>query len=143
MQPSRPFHRRLNCAACHREAPASILQPVQSRLDLQTRDLCPACIEQKAEALPALIRKVNKTGWKELTDDVRRSIRVWDMEEYVTVPVWAERMSSRQLVILKETEEPLPDPEDEVLLKRLRKKRQELVTPKRQKIRQGKPDRSR
>jgi hypothetical protein len=96
MRHSRPLHVRSNCAACRREAPASILQPAQSMLDFQIRDLCPACIEHKAEALPALVRTVNKAGWRELTDEVRRTIRVWDMEEYVTVPVWAERMSRRQ-----------------------------------------------
>ena len=132
MQYSRPLYVRLNCAACRREAPASILQPAQSMLDSQFRDLCPACIEHKAEALPALVRTVNKAGWKELTDEIRRTVRVWDMEEYVTVPAWAERMSRQQLVTLKETEEPLSDPEDQALLERLRKKQQELATPKRQ-----------
>ena len=138
MQHARPLHERLNCAVCRREAPASILQRAQSMLDFQIRDLCPACIEHKAEAMPALILAVNKAGWKELTDEVRRTIRVWDMEEYVTVPVWAERMSRRQLVTLKETEKPLLDPEDEALFQRLRKKHQELIALKHQTFRQRK-----
>lgn len=138
MQHSHRLHERLNCAACRREAPASILRPAQSILDFQIRYLCPACIEHKAEAMPALIRAVKKAGWKELTDEVRRTIRVWDMEEYVTVPVWAERMSRRQLVTRKEPEDRLLDPEDEVLLQRLRKKLQELTALKHQTIRQRK-----
>ena len=107
MQNSRPLYTHSQCAACRREAPASILQPAQSVLDLQFRDLCPACIEHRTEALPALVRTINKAGWKELTDEVRRTIRVWDMEEYVTVPAWAERMSRQQLVMVKKTEETL------------------------------------
>lgn len=129
---------RVNCAACRREAPTSVLKAVQSKLDFQIRDLCPACIEHKAEALQALVRTVNKAGWKGLTNDIRRTIRVWDMEEYVTVPVWAERMSHRQLVTLKKTEEPVLDPEDEALLQRLRNKRQEAIPPKHRAIRQEK-----
>ena len=128
----------LICAACCREAPASILHPAQSILDLVIRDLCPACIEHKAEAMSALVHTVNQAGWKALKDEVRRTIRVWDMEEYVTVPVWAKRMSRRQLVIPKETEQPHLDPEDEVILQRLRKKQQELIMPKHQTSRQAK-----
>ena len=139
MEYSRPLYTHSYCAACRREAPASILQPAQSMLDHQFRDLCPACIEHRTEALPALVRTINKAGWKELTDEIRRTIRVWDMEEYVTVPAWAERMSRQQLVTVKETEEPqketeepLSDPEDQALLERLHEKQQELIKPKHQ-----------
>ena len=103
---------------------------MQSRLDFQIRALCPACIEHKAEALTALVRTVNKAGWKELSDEVRRTIRVWDMGEYVTVLVWAERMSRRQVVTLKPAQEPPLDPDDEVQLQRMRKKLKEVARPK-------------
>jgi transcriptional antiterminator Rof (Rho-off) len=60
------------------------------------------------------------------------------MEEYVTVPVWAERMSRQQLVTRKKNEDLPLDSEDEVILLRLRKKQQELTTPKQQTISQMK-----
>jgi len=118
------------CSACRREAPASILKPVRSVLDAELRDLCPACIENKAEALPALVRTVNRAGWRELPAKVRRSIRVWDIDTYVTVRAWAERMSKQQLALpvkAKEVKEPPLAPEDEALLRRIRKRRREIA----------------
>ena len=138
MQHSKPSHVRPNCAACRREAPASILQPAQSRLDFQTRYLCPACIEHQAEALPALISMVNTTGWKELSDEVRRIIRVWDADGYVTIPDWAERMNRRQLTIVQEAKDLPHDPEEEAILQRLLKKRQELLASQSQASRPSK-----
>ena len=105
MQHSKPSHVRSNCAACRREAPASVLQRVRSRLDFETRYLCPACIEHQAEALAVLISMVNTTGWKELPDEVRRTTRVWDTDGYVTIPDWAGRMDRRQRTMLQEAKD--------------------------------------
>ena len=115
------------CSACRREAPASILKPVRSVLDAQVRDLCPACIENKAEALPALVRTVNRAGWSKLPAEIRRSVRVWDIGSYVPVRAWAERMSKQQLALPVKAEEPPLEPEDEILLRRIRKRRQEIA----------------
>lgn len=115
------------CAACRREAPASILRPVRSALDAQIRDLCPACIENKAEALPALVRTVNRAGWSELPASIRRSIRVWDIDTYVSVRAWAQRMSKQQLVLPTKAKEQTLEPEDEILLRRVRRRRREIA----------------
>lgn len=73
-----------------------------------------------------------------MPDEIRQSIRVWDMEEYVTVPTWAERLSRRQLVILKKNEKQTLDHENDASLQRLLKKRRELTMPNRDIRRQGK-----
>lgn len=129
MQDPKSLHVRVNCAACRREAPASILRPAQSELDGETRQLCPACIEFRAEALPAVITTINKIGWKTLSRDVRRIISVWDADGYVTIPEWAKRMSRRQLIIVvqdKSEPDPPTEEEDEAILERLHEKRREL-----------------
>ncbi len=105
------------CAACRRDAPSPVLEPTLSVLDFRLHDLCPACIDHHAEPLNTLVRAVNTAGWKELPEEIRRAIRVFDMEEYVTVREWAERLSKRQLVV---REDPKPDPVDDDDVRQMR-----------------------
>ena len=117
------------CAACRREAAASILEPVISVLDFEICDLCPACVDSNAEPIIAVIRTTNSAGWRQLPGEIRRSIRVFDMDEYVTVPVWAKRMSERQLVVAEKPKEPDLDPDDTAVLRRMREIHNRMKRP--------------
>lgn len=106
------------CAACRREAPASILEATLSVLDFKMHSHCPACIDHRAEPLLVLIQTVNAAGWIDIPKEIRQAIRVYDMGEYVTVRTWAERLSKRQLVAQTPSQPramlPL-DPDDEAV----------------------------
>ena len=90
------------CAACGRDGD---LKPRRSVLDKLQYECCVVCIEHKAEPVVAVVRTVNSSGWKALPLRTRRAVRVFDLEEYVRIPVWAKRMSHRQLAMIRQKEE--------------------------------------
>ncbi|MGH1478794.1 MAG: hypothetical protein ACRBM6_08740 [Geminicoccales bacterium] len=65
-----------------------------------------------------VVRAVNSTGWKEIPKPIRDAVRVYDLEEYVNVKTWAERMSHRQLVPC--------DPEADALIDKMRDIRKQM-----------------
>lgn len=90
------------CASCGRDGD---LQPKRSALDHCTYNCCSVCIEYKAEPLTAVVHRVNGQGWCTIPPRLRRAIRIFDLEEYVSIPTWATRMSHRQVTLRRQNQE--------------------------------------
>lgn len=117
------------CAACRRETPEGLrLVEVMSVLDWRARPLCPGCVDNRAEpldAITAIIRMDRPRSWAAVSPIVRRSIRVYDGGDYVTVKDWAERMTRRQLVLVQSEK----DREDAEILKKITRRMREMRPP--------------
>ena len=66
---------------------------------------CSVCIEYKAEPLAAVAHRANGQGWCAIPPRLRRAIHIFDLEEYVSIPTWATRMSQRQVTIRRQNQE--------------------------------------
>jgi hypothetical protein len=82
------------CPSCGRPAPLTVTPCPLTGAQVER---CWACFDRNAVPPAVLRNTVNAIGWKQLPREIRQSVRVFDIEDYVTVPEYACRLASRQL----------------------------------------------
>ena len=86
----------MNCETCGRQTPQRFYN--WSAIDPNTQyRQCGVCASNNCESVTVITRVVNAVGWKEIHPTIRKAVRVYDMEQYITVPEWAKRLSHRQI----------------------------------------------
>ncbi len=75
-----------------------------SVLDGHRYDTCRECFAHCAEHWKAIANFLREAEWRELPDEIKRVITVWQDEDYVPVAVGVKRMLKRQLVLFNKEE---------------------------------------